>query len=324
MEYTQIEKIKNAKKICLISHLEPDADALCSMIVFRNFLLAKLNAKVDIFAEFEHLPHSYDCLTENQNLNPEPGDYDFAVMMDAPKTERLGKYENLFNNSTNKIVIDHHATNEFDKKQNIVEVVSSTCEIVYKILKENDYIFSKADYGMIYAGIITDTNNLIVGALSKQTFEIVGECVQNVETYPIYENFMLNNTMQNMQIFASAILNCKSFEQNKILISHFSKQQAAAINAKQDSYIGIINRLATINGARLVAFIYPKGKEYYVSMRGRAGANVGNIAKQNGGGGHDGAAAYMSTQNLDEIENHLLKEFEKVLSSSSQSENNIF
>lgn len=314
MEYTQIEKIKDAKKICLISHLEPDADALCSMIVFKNFLLAKFNAKVDIFAEFEHLPHSYDCLTENQNLNPEPDDYDFAVMLDAPKSERLGKYESLFKNCINQLVVDHHSTNEFDKRQNIVEVVSSTCEIVYKILKENDYNFSKADFGMIYAGIITDTNNLTVGALNQHTFEIVGDCVQNVEFYPIYENFMLNNTLQNMQILANVILNCKCYNQNKILISHFSKEQAEAINATQDSYIGIINRLSTINGARLIAFIYPKGDEYYVSMRGRAGANVGNIAKQNGGGGHDGAAAYMSTQKLEDIEKYLLKEFENVLS----------
>lgn len=324
MKYPQITPLKNAKKICLIAHLEPDADALCSMIVFKNFLVKNFNAQVDIFAEYQHLPDSYDCVLNNQTLNPEPTEYEYAVMMDAPKSERLGKYEALFLNAPNKLVIDHHSTNEFDHKQNIVEVVSSTCEIVYKILSENGYAFSKADLGMIYAGIITDTNNLTVGAMNDQTFYIVGQCVQNVETYPIYENFMLNNTMQNMQILASTILNCKSYADGKILISHFTKQQAKDAKATQDSYLGIINRLATIHGARLIAFVYPKGDEYYVSMRGRAGANVGDIAKQNGGGGHEGAAAYMSTQKLEDIEEYLLKTFTQVLNSTPTKTNQVF
>lgn len=324
MKYPQIKQLKNAKNVCLIAHNEPDADALCSMIVFKNFLSTKFKINVDIFAEYSHLPHSYDCLLDGQNLNQGKANYDWAIMMDAPKTERLGVFEPLFLNAPNKMVIDHHATNEFDHKTNIVNVVSSTCEIVFDILLEFKHKFSKADYGMLYAGIITDTNNLTVGARSEHTFALTGICVQNVESYPIYENFMLNNTKQNMNILSLAIQNAKYHENGKIIISHITKKQAEENNITQDNYTGIINRLSTINGARLVGFIYPKQGEFYVSMRGRAGFDIGSIAKQNGGGGHTGAAAYMSNLSITKAENLLLEQFKQALKQGKEQDKNLF
>lgn len=324
MKYKLIEKLKKAKHVCLIAHTEPDADALCSMVVLKHFLVEKFKLQVDIFAEYTHLPQSYFCVIENQNINQGKHDYDFAVMMDAPTTERLGKFKNLFEQATNKLVIDHHATNEFDKSTNLIDVVSSTCEIVFDILNKYKYKFSKRDYGMIYAGIITDTNNLTVGERSKHTFDVVGECVQNVESYPIYENFMLNNTRLNMNLMAKAIQNAQYFCDDKIIISHITSQQAKEMGAMQDSYTGIINRLATINGAKMVGFIYPKQDEFYVSMRGRVGCNVGEVAKQNGGGGHAGAAAFMATGDLSVIEQNLLQNLTKQLDSQTDESHNVF
>lgn len=313
----KLQQLKKASQICLISHNEPDSDALCGMFVLKNFLQTQYGKEVDCFAEFTHLPENYYCWQGTQELNPTPKDYDFAIMMDSPKTERLGCFESLFLHAKNKIIIDHHATNEFDKTSNVIKIVSSTCEIVFDLLSKEHYRFSKQDYEMIYAGIITDTNNLTCGEINKHTFEVVGECVQNVEIYPIYENLMLNNTRKNMDIFALAIQNAKYYCDEKIIISHISKQQAEQLNVTQDNYTGIINRLATISGVKLVAFIYPKQDVYYVSMRGRRGCNVGKIAKHHNGGGHDGAAAYLSAENLDSIQNDLLEEFESELSQHS-------
>ena len=37
-KYSQLEELKNAKSVCIISHIDPDADALSSMVVFRDFI----------------------------------------------------------------------------------------------------------------------------------------------------------------------------------------------------------------------------------------------------------------------------------------------
>ena len=324
MKYNQIKALKKAKNICLIAHNEPDADALCSMFLLKHFLNQKFNLNVDCFAEYSHLPDSYNCLPDIGNLNAGKEKYDFAVMMDSPNADRLGEFKDLFLNAPTRLVIDHHATNEFDPKQNIVKVVSSTCEIVFDILKAYHHKFSKADYGLTYAGIITDTNNLTVGERSRHTFDVVGECVENVECYPIYENFMLNNTQQNMNLLAQAIQSAEYFENGKIILASITKKQAKEMSATQDRYTGIVNRLSTINGARLVAFIYPKEDGYYVSMRGRAGYDVGKLAKQNGGGGHTGAAAFLSDKKLENIKKDVLNQFVEIVKSTQKDSSNFF
>ena len=59
----------------------------------------------------------------------------------------------------------------------------------------------------------------------------------------------------------------------------------------------------------LVCFIYPRASKYYVSLRARQGYDASKIAKNNGGGGHLGAAAFETELDFNEIEQKILKEF---------------
>ena len=234
-------------------------------------------------------------------------------MMDAPNSERLGIYQTMFQNAKLKVVIDHHATNKNEGKINIVEKVSSTCEIVYSILKHFNYNISASNQGKLYAGIITDTNNFTVGNITKKTFEIASEFENNINREDIYNHFLANNSFKNMQLLALAIQNAVTFDHNQIIITHITHEEAQKYKATFEDFYGIINRLATINTAKLVCFIKPNNNNYYVGMRGRKGSNVANIAKKFNGGGHIGAAAFISNQSLNEIEQLILTEFRKEL-----------
>ena len=59
-------------------------------------------------------------------------------------------------------------------------------------------------------------------------------------------------------------------------------------------------------------------------MRGRKGSNVANIAKRHKGGGHIGAAAFVSDKNLPEIEQLILTEFRKELKRIPKSKPKLF
>ena len=43
MRQYDLEKINEAKSICLIAHIDPDVDAICSLVVFRKFLIKTFN-----------------------------------------------------------------------------------------------------------------------------------------------------------------------------------------------------------------------------------------------------------------------------------------
>ncbi len=312
--YESLKQISNYKSICLIGHTSPDADAFASMVVLKNFLTKVFQFEtIDLFAECSKIPHQYKTLIGNDNVNGPTKMYDVAIMMDSPNTERLGIYKTLFDDAKLKFVIDHHQTNLYQGDFNIVEKQGSTCEIVFQILKEFNYELTQIDKELIYSGIITDTNNFTVGNFNSKTFSMVAEFIDDIDNEAIYNQFFRNNSLKNMQLLATAIDNISVFNQDQVIISHLSKDETTKLNAKFDDFVGIINKLATINNCKLVCFIYPKGDNYYVSLRSRQGLKISHIAKNNGGGGHDGAAAFMSNLSIEEIKKLILHEFQKLL-----------
>ena len=313
--YENLNQLKNTKSVCLIAHIEPDPDALASMVVFRDFLKSYFKIKkVDIFAEHQSMSDNLKEILETVKINPNCSNYETAIMMDCPNTDRLGIYKPLFEQAKHKIVIDHHATNNNDGEINIVDICSSTCEIVYSIIKYFRYQLSTAQQGKLYAGIITDTNNFSVGAIKNRTFEIVGEFAENIDREAIYKAFLANNTQKSMQLLSIAIQNIVSFEHGQIIITHITLEDAERHKAQHIDMCGIVNQIASINSAKLICFIEPRNNKYYVSMRAKRGYDVSQIAKSNGGGGHIGAAAYISDKSLKETEQQILQDFRENLS----------
>ncbi len=310
--YRNLKSITNSKSVCLIAHTDPDPDALASMVVFQDFLKSHLKIeKVNLFAECKNLSEKLKEILEDTQININETNYETAIMMDCPNSDRLGKYKSLFENAKNKVVIDHHATNNYSGNINIVELCSSTCEIVYSILKSFNYETNSKQQGKLYAGIITDTNNFIVGALTNRTFKFVSEFAENIDRELIYRTFLANNSTKSMKLLALAIKNIQAFENNQIIITHLTKEDVNRHNAEHNDMCGIVNQIASINSAKLVCFIEPKNNLYYASMRAKKGYDVSKIATQHGGGGHIGAAAFVSNKSLEETQQLVLQEFKK-------------
>lgn len=322
----KLEIAKNAKTVCLIGHIDPDADALSSMVVFKSFLTKTFKIKtIDLFADCEQVSNSCQPILGKESINKKPKkQYDFAVMMDSPNVDRLGKYANLFQTSNHKISIDHHNTNQMLGELNIVANVSSCCEIVYMICKEYGYTLSNSEQGKIYAGLITDTNNFSVGNVSENTFKIASEIIPHINKDVIVSNFFSNNSLHNMKVLAQAINNTSAFESGKIVMSFITNQQAEQLGCNPNSYIGIINRLTSISHCCLVSFVYPKNDLLYVALRARNGFDVSKLAIKNNGGGHIGASGYLSDKSLEETNKDILDYFIKEIKSKKGVNFNIF
>ena len=197
--YAKLNVLNNIKSVCILTHINPDADALCSSVVLRSFLMSYFKIpKIDIFAECSGIPNNYLSILGKIQLNKEPKNYEAAIMVDCPNTDRLGIYKHLFKKAKTKIVIDHHSTNIYEGDINIVENVSSNCEIIYSIFKHFKQEISVENQGKLYAGLITDTNNFTVGRITSKTFKIASEFEPNIEREAIYNNFLANNTLKNI------------------------------------------------------------------------------------------------------------------------------
>ena len=311
--FKEFKKIKNANCVCLIAHIDPDADALSSMVVMQDFLMDKFKiACVDMFAE-GNVPDNCFEILDNKKLNLEPKQkYDAAIIMDCPNLDRVGRYKDLYEQANLKINIDHHATNELNNCISYFDVVSSSCEIVYNLLTYYNYNFSSSQLGKIYAALLTDTDGFSVGAITKDTYKIASACASVVKIEEIYTNFLKHKSLLNQQLYAKAINNIKEYKQG-FIITYLTRENYKELKAKEEDDFGIANQLNTIYTSKLICFITPKGNNWYVSLRAKSGYDVSIIAKSFGGGGHKGAAAYISTNSLDSIIKDIEKAFKKQL-----------
>ena len=312
-----INSLKNSNSVCIIGHIDPDADALSSMTVLKNFLINKFNIQtVEIFAQTNSVQENCKFILNNHILNPEPKTYESAIAVDSPNLERLGIYSSLFNNANIKYVIDHHDTNKLFGDYNIVERAASTSEIIYQILEELGYNFTVEDCENIYSGIITDTNNFTTPNITKSTFEVTGKIINKFNFINIYNNFFSNYTINSAKLLSFALKNIISIKNNEILISYLNKKHFKKSNSTANNITGIINKIATISGNKLCCLIFKKENNYYVSLRAKNGYNVADLAKKFNGGGHIGAAGFLTKLSPKKIIKIIKKEFINILEKS--------
>jgi len=318
-KYECLNSLSGAKSICIIGHINADPDALSSMVVLRELIKHTFKThRVDLFSESPSINENLLAIIDENKLytnqdNLRIKNYDVCIILDSPNLDRLGCFKFLYTNAKQTINIDHHATNLSIAQINIIENRSSCCEIIYDIAKHFKYPLSTKQKGKLYAGIITDTNNFTVGNFSNKTFKICADLTKNIDKTAIYNAFLANNSLKTLQLLSLAINNIASFDHNQIIITHISIDEAKKHKATHDDLCKIVNQIATINTAKLICFIEPRETSYYVSMRAKEGYNVAQIAKTHGGGGHIGAAAFMSKLSLKETEQLILTEFRNQL-----------
>ena len=318
-KYKSLKKLKKFNNICLLTHYNPDGDAICSTTVFRDFLIEKFNIPtVDRFAETIGSTDYIDPILDGYKLNPQQKEYDCAILLDLGVPERAGIYEELYTNAKFKVIIDHHIPQDVPYNIAIREEISSTCELIFKIMKEFNFKLSTKNKGRLYAGMMTDTCNFTVGNFNKNTLKLVSEIIDSIDHQSIYQQFLNKNSLTTMNVLSVAISNISTYENGKILISQISHTQSKTIKANPEDYSCITNKLSSITGNLFTAFIYPKNNEYYVSLRCKPGYNVAEIANKRNGGGHICAAAFRSSTSLNETQKFLISEFKNQLKNSPQ------
>jgi phosphoesterase RecJ-like protein len=239
--------------------------------------------------------------------------YDVSIAVDSPNIDRLGIYKDLFKNAKQTIVIDHHQTSLNFGQTNIIENASSTSEIIFNILENFHYSFTVSNYENIYSGIITDTNNFTTPNTNKNTFLIASKIIEKINFVEIYDNLFSNYPINSIKLLSYAYKNIISLKNNQILISYLNKKHYKKTKTNQNNISGIVNKISTISGNILTCLIFEKNNNFYVSLRAKNGYNVAEIAKKFNGGGHAGAAGFLTKLSIKKIIKLISKEFLNIL-----------
>lgn len=315
-----ISLLEHANSIAIFSHVNPDADALGSSLAFKHIINENYWQKdVDIFVDGE-IGELYKPLLKEQIINPRPlSEYDLAIVLDCPNIERTGKFAEMISSTPSIINIDHHETNKrFGEVNYVTPQVSSTCEMLFLLsqkfgLKINDLIAKQ-----LYQGIITDTNCFSSTYSSNLTHKVVSELLKyDFDANKIKEYYFKNNSRAKTRLLASAIQSMEFYYNNRLTTMKIDYPSFSKVNASFEDTLGIIDNGISVRGTEVSAILIEKLPQcIYCSLRSKGNVDVGEVAKQFGGGGSKKISAFQSYGEIQDIEERLVDFISPLLENS--------
>ena len=311
-----LEEIKKAEKIVILTHENPDGDAIGSSLAM-DLAIKQLGKKPDVIIPeysrlFEFLPGSEDIKKESDIQK-----YDLAISVDCTDLKRLKCGDKYFANAKSKIVIDHHGTNKMFGDFNFVNPVSpACCEILIGMFEYFGIEITKKIGSCIVTGIITDTGGFRYSGVTAETFEFTAELLRKgVNVSEIYKRVLDTKTRANFELNKLISQRMEILEDGKVTFTYINLEDEKNVNAEEGDHEGLVEIGRDIEGVEVSVFIREKQdpKGYKISLRSNDYVNVSDVCLMFGGGGHPKAAGCFIQGDLEQAKTKILAEIKKVL-----------
>lgn len=311
-----LEEIKKAEKIVILTHENPDGDAIGSSLAM-DLAIKQLGKNPDVIMPeysrlFEFLPGSEDIKKESDIQK-----YDLAISVDCTDLKRLKCGDKYFANAKSKIVIDHHGTNKMFGDFNFVNPVSpACCEILIGMFEYFGIEITKEIGSCIVTGIITDTGGFRYSGVTAETFEFTAELLRKgVNVSEIYKRVLDTKTRANFELNKLVSQRMEILEDGKVTFTYINLEDEKNVNAEEGDHEGLVEIGRDIEGVEVSVFIREKQdpKGYKISLRSNDYVNVSDVCLMFGGGGHPKAAGCFIQGDLEQAKTKILAEIKKVL-----------
>ena len=321
------------KRILIISHVNPDGDALGSSLGLCLFA-RKFGAEVRVIVPNDFpsylawMPAIQDVLIYDKNIdeaNKLMSEADLFFFLDFNTPSRTGvMYNDLCHyNKTPKVLIDHHIgadSSQFEVCLSETEI-SSTSEMVAELIKyQGFYTYLDNDIATnIIVGMITDTGTFS-HSIFKNTFSILGEILYatTVNYKKIHQNIYDTSTEDRLRLLGYLINDKMEVlnEYNTAFIS-ISKAELDSFNYQNGDTEGVVNYPLSISNIKMSVLITEKQDAIRLSFRSKDNFSVNDLAKKHfNGGGHQNAAGGTLICTLDQAVEKLksiLPEYKELL-----------
>ncbi len=296
------QAIQHARKILITSHINPDGDAIGSLLALYLALL-KMNKQADP-AICSPIPKQYNFLPQVKDIQickEYTGQYDLMIALDCGDASRIGKL--AMEVPPPILNIDHHkSSHPFGQINWFSEAASAASEMVYELILELGVPIDRDIAACIYTGIATDTGNFRYSNTSSRCLHTAGRLVElGADPYlisqQIYENVppstlkLLNSTLSTLEISFGGQL-------GNLTVTQQMLKDAGAQSWEAENFV---NYARSIEGVRVAMLVYEKdSRECRVSLRSKDEIDVAEIARHFGGGGHFHAAGITMQGSVDQ------------------------
>ncbi len=301
------EVIAGAREVALACHVNPDGDALGSMLALHHVLLAAGRRSVASFSEpFVTGPHyrllpGLDLLTRPDAFPSEP---DVMVAFDVSSLQRLGDLEGPAKAARELVVIDHHLSNEEFGTVNVIEPDAAASAVPVRRLIERLGLPLNRDAAVcLYTALICDTGRFQYATTTPAVFELARELTTfDVPVAELSRTLFEEHRFAYLRLLSEVVGRAVLEADRRFVWTSVTQEDLRSHDVSLEEVEGLIDVVRGTREAEVACVLKeaPDGT-WRVSLRSLGAVDVRRIAEREGGGGHRYAAGFTSDEPIDVV-----------------------
>src|SRR5450755_765598 len=307
-----LDELRAADKLIVVTHENPDGDALGSLVAMRE-ILTSIGKDCLIFMAASELPlpQEYRFLALSNLLTAAPADIDqrTIVFLDCGNLER-NPAEACQRPGVRILNIDHHHDNtRFGTVNLVCPEASCTAEIVWELMHGLGVTPGETIAEALYVGLITDTGRFMYENTGRRAHLMAAELIDaGVDVHEIYRRVYEGVPYGKLALLARGLANVERYDEGRLTMTALSAEDFSDSGAEESYSEGVIDHLRAVQGTELAALVRDRIGDpdvaglRKVSLRsGNDRIDVSAIARAQGGGGHRQAAGFTTGLSHEEL-----------------------
>ena len=305
-----IDFLMRTQRFIITAHETPDGDAIgseCAMLralrsIGKEAIILNADPTPGKLAYLD-LDGIVGVLVNEAALPVDIGDYSL-LMLDTNDVHNIGQVATLVLPRVREhFIIDHHERDRDDVLGGnfIQKGASSTCEIIYQLLREMGVPIDLPLAQALYTGIVYDTGCFIYPRTTALTFEIARDLVaRGVQPNYIYARLYESNSISALVLQARVLATLELEFSDHVSILTMRRQMILDSGANYEEADQLINIPLKSEDVKVSVF-FKENLEGLLrcSLRSKGDINVAEIAQKFGGGGHKTAAGFKCRDSIE-------------------------
>jgi len=297
--------INKSNNIVIVTHYNPDGDAMGSSLALYNYLV-KMDKSVTVitpneYPDFLHwLPGNKKVIAYTKQQKKATAivhKSDLIFTLDFNSLSRLESLGDLLKTSlAKKILIDHHQQPENYATLMYHDVAAcSTCELVYEFIcgLGGKKLIDQDIAACLYTGIMTDTGSFRFDSVTPNTHKILAELLSTGLKPSTVHSAIYDTYSQSRVKLLGYCLTEKMVVIPELQTAYMAltEKELQKFDYQKGDTEGIVNYPFSIKGITFCAFFTEGEGKIKISFRSKGSFDVNQFARKYfNGGGHINAA----------------------------------
>lgn len=302
------------KKVAIVSHRNPDGDAVGSSLAL-YFLLHKLKSETSILLPsaipdfFEWMPGSdHFLIGDHQPVDAEKiiKEAEVIFCLDFNQLDRIDKIGEWIDESAAvKILIDHHLNpGSFCDYVYSDISASSTCQLLLEWIQKIgwEHLIDSQIATSLYVGILTDTGNFRYN-INPTLFRMTATLLEHGINHQYVQNKIFNSMSEKrLRLLGHSLINrLQVLTEFKTGIIVLSKEDYELFEIERGDTEGIVNFVLQLENVTMAILVNEQPTIIKLSLRSKGDFSVEEIARKYfKGGGHKNASGGYSFLGLND------------------------